>query len=105
MPKITAHGGATNARDAEPSPDAEASQPLLAGAEAGQEGRPLPEAEEAAPFEEQVPADGGEPAEDAVPDYDGMTLAELREEAAERGLPAYGTKAQVTERLREADAS
>lgn len=114
MPKITVHGGATNARDTDISPDVDASQPLLAGAEADQEGRPTPEetpvaesAEEvraADPTEEEAPEDGGEPAEDTAPDYDGMTLAELRDEANSRDIPSYGTKAQITERLREADA-
>lgn len=111
MPKITVHGGPTNARDADPSPDADASLPLD-GAEAVQ-GPPLPERvlvdevteelKEAAPSGE-AEADGGESAdEDTTPDYDGMTLAELREEANRRDIPSYGTKAQITERLREAD--
>lgn len=110
MPKITRHGGSTNARDADPSPDVDASQPLLEE-EPLQEGRPTAaeeaEVEESAPSGEAPAADGGEAAEDdgPDPDYDGMTLAELREEATERGLAAYGTKAQITERLREADAN
>jgi rRNA maturation protein Nop10 len=108
MPKITVHGGPTNARDAEPSPDVDASQPLLAGAEADQEGRPVPfEAVADDDGDEQSQTDGvaaasGDDA-DAAPDYDGMTLAELREEATRRELPSYGTKAQITERLREDD--
>lgn len=114
-PKITVHGGATNAREsAEPSPDAAASQPLV-GAEADQ-GRPTPVPEpevqelraeaavgEALPElpvesygEDAVPTEG-------APGYDGMTLAELRDEAALRGVPSYGTKAQITERLRADD--
>lgn len=100
MPKITVHGGPTNARDAESSPDADASQPL-AGAEAGQ-GHPTPEAEPV--VDEPTPdaaGNGGEP--DEAPDYSAMTLAELREEADRREIPSYGTKAQITERLREDD--
>lgn len=104
-PKITAHGGATNAREAaDHSPDAPASQPLV-GAEADQ-GRPTPVQEVAVAVE---PSDTAEASADSdtapVDGYDGMTLAELRDEAVGRGLPAYGTKAQITERLREADAS
>lgn len=51
-------------------------------------------------------------AEDAVPlagpdvdPYAGLTLAELRSEADGRGVPSYGTKAQVAERLREDDSA
>lgn len=112
MPKISRHGGPTNARDAESSPDVSTSQSLPDGAEAVREGRPAPSPEPAAeeqhaevPTAADVPADGGVPAEDAVPDYDGMTLAELREEAASRDVPSYGTKAQIAERLREADTA
>lgn len=123
MPKITVHGGATNARElAEPSPDALASQPL-AGAEAGQ-GHPTPEAEltaeeavgealaevpaeayaeDAAPLE--APSTDAEPVTTAPADYDGMTLTELRALATERDVPSYGTKAQIAERLREADGA
>lgn len=106
MPKITVHGGATNAREqADPSPDAAASQPL-AGAEADQ-GHPTSTVE--APVEAWVGEAGPElveaPVPDAVPadNYDGMTLAELRDEATGRDIPSYGTKAQITERLRAAD--
>lgn len=125
MPKITRHGGPTNARDAESSPDADASQLLLDGAEAVQEERPtavegelvgdgageaLPDlppdadGEDAALLEGGGPSgNGGGPGE--APDYDGMTLAELREEANSRDIPSYGTKAQITERLKAADAA
>lgn len=115
-PKITVHGGATNARDADVSPAVDASQPL-AGAEADQgHPTPVPEPEvqeltaEAAvgdPLPE-VPAEAYSEAPaplDPAVDYDGMTLAELREEATGRDIPSYGTKAQIIERLREADAS
>jgi hypothetical protein len=113
-PKITVHGGATNAREqAESSPDALASQPL-AGAEAGQghptfTGEPGPETV-SPPFGDQVlrakDDDGeGETAEAAEPDpYAGMSLAELREAADARGVASYGSKAQIAERLRAADA-
>ena len=106
MPKITRHGGSTNARDTEPSPDVDASQqPLLDAEAAVQEGRPAdPFVEAEAPSPD--PADGQDSADaDTAPDYDGMTLQELRDEASERGVPSYGTKAQITERLREADAN
>lgn len=106
-PKITVHGGATNAREqAEPSPDAPASQPLV-GAEADQ-GRPAPGGTltgEAGP--ELVELSSAEPETDAVEldPYAGKTLAELREEADSRGIASYGTKAQITERLRDDDAA
>lgn len=44
-------------------------------------------------------------AEPGVDPYAGMTLAELRGEADKRGVPSYGSKAQITERLREDDAA
>lgn len=116
MPKITTHGGATNAREqAEPSPDALASQPL-AGAEAGQghptfatggmleggPGEPLPELPAEAYAEDAVPLDEPEP---YIDPYAGMTLTELRTAADDRGLASYGTKAQIADRLREADTN
>jgi hypothetical protein len=112
-PKITAHGGATNARDADVSPAADASQPQ-AVAEDGL-GRPTSDAQEpVTTLQEAMPGDAlPEVAEsaytaDSVPlplvkDYESMTLAELREEATGRDVPSYGTKAQIAERLREAD--
>jgi hypothetical protein len=116
-PKITVHGGATNAREAASSPDAVASKPL-AGAEAGQ-GRPTAEAvvlpvQEAEVVEvvPEVPSDVPA-AEDAAPlpepepvidPYAGKTLAELRDAADARGVASYGSKAQIAERLRAADA-
>lgn len=110
MPKITRHGGATNARATDTSPDVDASQLLPDGAEAVREERPTPPAPEPVAAEAVVETPAETAGEDspadapaAEPDYDGMTLAELREEATARGLAAYGTKAQITERLREAD--
>lgn len=114
MPKITTHGGATNARDTDPSPDVEASEPLV-GAEADQ-GRPTPDEvqDETTPEVDEVQevdepeADSEADDADEEPDVDpyaGMTLAELRDAADKRGVPSYGSKAQITERLREADAS
>lgn len=109
MPKITVHGGATNARErAESSPDALASQPLV-GAEADQ-GHPTPEsapvAVEVPAFVADVLAETTEAVTEDTPDpYAGMNLTELKAAADERGVPTYGTKAQIAERLREADAS
>lgn len=98
-PKITVHGGATNAREvAAPSPDALASQPLV-GAEADQ-GRPLPEE---TPVVSEADTEALPDAEPDADPYAGMTLSELRTEAENRGIPSYGTKAQVAERLRDAD--
>lgn len=114
-PKITVHGGATNARETDLSPAVDASQPLV-GAEADQGhptqvegdevvsdeavGEPLPELAAEAYAEDAVPL-----AELDVDPYAGMTLAELRAEADGRGVASYGTKAQVAERLREDDAA
>lgn len=97
-PKITVHGGATNSREADVSPAADASEPLV-GAEADQ-GRPT---SEAAPELDEV-QDETEAEEEKVADYDGMTLGELRDAASSRKLPSYGTKNQIIERLRDADA-
>lgn len=109
MPKITVHGGATNARErAESSPDALASQPLV-GAEADQ-GHPTPEPQ--APILE-IPAYVAdvlaetpvEVTEEALDPYAGLNLTELKAVADKRGLPVYGTKSQIAERLRDADAA
>ena len=99
-PKITVHGGATNAREAEVSPAAAASQSPQVVAEddlgrTNPEPAPEVEAEDAAPVAEEQP--------EAAVDYEGMTLGELRELAASRNVPSYGNKAAVIERLREAD--
>ena len=107
-PKITVHGGATNARaQADPSPDATASQPLV-GAEADQ-GRPTPAVvSEHGPELVDLPVtEEPEPEPEPEPDVDpyaGMTLAELRGAADARGVASYGTKSQIADRLREADA-
>lgn len=110
-PKITVLGGATNAHGADVSPAADVSQPQVAAE--GDLGRPTLDEHEAeatsgealpeAPAEE-VRDEGAVPAAEAK-DYSGMTLAELREEAEDRGIPSYGTKAQITDRLQEADAT
>ena len=102
-PKITVHGGATNAHGADVSPAADVSQPLV-GAEADL-GRPTP----TEPDEAVVEVAAEAPAADAVPlpeakDYSSMTLAELREEADSRNVASYGSKAQITERLQAADS-
>lgn len=96
-PKISVHSGATNARVADVSPAADASQPQdvaedVLGPQLSEE--PQEQAEESA-AEELT----------AVADYDGMTLAELREAANNRDLPSYGNKAQIIERLRDADGA
>lgn len=117
MPKNHADRGPTNARADETSPVVAASEPL-AGAEAGRGhstsvlvGEAGPEladtASPAAVVEVPDGESGGE--EDAVDltvetvDYESLTLAELKDLAASREVAAYGTKAQIAERLREAD--
>lgn len=92
-PKITVTGGATNARSMDPSPVVEASEPQVVAED--DLGLTPSEAVETVAIAEEPEAK----------DYESMTLAELREEAGARDLPTYGTKAQLTERLREADAA
>lgn len=105
MPKITAHGGPTNARETDLSPAVDASKPLV-GAEADQ-GHPTDvevEGDGSGEALPEIPAEThGKDAEPDVDPYAGLTLAELREAAEKRGLASYGNKAQLTERLREAD--
>lgn len=96
-PKITVHGGATNAHGADVSPAADVSQPQVV-AEDGL-GRPTSVEPEDVQEADDVPA------VESKPDLDSMTIAELRAEASSRGLPVYGTKAQVIERLQDADTA
>ena len=103
MPKISVHGGATNARVADVSPAADASQPQDVAEDVL--GRPTSEDKSQEPVVEAAPEPEAAPIEESTLDYDGMTLAELREAATTRELPSYGTKAQLIERLRENDAS
>lgn len=94
MPKITLHGGPTNAHGEDVSPTSAVSQPQVVA----EDDLGLQTSDE--PAKVEAPAD-----EPETVDYDGMTLAELREAAGDRDLPTYGTKAQLIERLREADGS
>jgi SAP domain-containing new25 len=48
------------------------------------------------------PATGGTTVQEAEIDPDEVTLAELKEQAEAKGLPTYGTKAQLAERIAEA---
>lgn len=95
MPKITVSNGATNARDTDVSPAVVTSMPQVAAE--GDLGRQTPEPE---PVVEAKP----EAETEETVDYDGMTLAELRTAADKAGLPTYGTKAQLIERLKSTDA-
>jgi DNA-directed RNA polymerase subunit RPC12/RpoP len=96
-PKITAHGGATNAREEDVSPVSDASQPQ----DVAEDVLGRPTSDEPEPVQDEASVED----EEAGVDYEGMTLAELREAAGNRDLPTYGTKAQLTERLHEADAA
>jgi hypothetical protein len=100
----------TDVRDADSSPAAvtdEAAPPVTAEDDRG---AAAPEAD-AVPAPE--PADGGDSEDKAEPKseggavdpYEGLTLSELKAEADTRNVPSYGTKAQITDRLREADAA
>lgn len=110
-PKITVHGGATNAHGADLSPAADVSEPqVVAEDDLGlsavvpslpEDSGPLSELPAEAYAEDAVPLAEPEPVTDPYAD---KTLAELRELAEARGVAAYGSKAQITERLRAADA-
>lgn len=93
-PKISVFGGASNAREEDVSPASDASQPQVVA----EDDLGLSTSEE--PVEDAVPD-----YDSAAPDYDSMTLAELRDEADKRGVPGYGKKADIIERLRDADNS
>lgn len=97
-PKITLHGGPSNAREADVSPVADASLPQDVAEDVL--GRQTSDEQEPAQVAEDVPEVSQE---DEAPDYEGMTLAELREEASRRKIPSYGSKAHLIERLREAE--
>lgn len=98
-PKITVHGGATNAREADVSPAAVASEPQAAAE--GSLG--LTQSDDVESVQDETSPEVDEVQDENVSaDYDSMTLAELRDAASARSLPSYGTKAQLTERLREA---
>lgn len=76
MPKITRHGGAS-------FPPVEET----AAAEADDGGEPTPETTETAPG------------------YEDMTVEELKEQLAERGLPKSGKRDDLVQRLRDDDAA
>lgn len=99
-PKITVHGGATNAREADVSPVVTASQPQDAAE--GVLGRPtseIPDEFQGAVTEEESLSTDDVPTEEPQLGYGSMTLQELRDTASDRGLPSYGTKSQIVERL------
>jgi hypothetical protein len=110
VPKNHVGRGPTDSRETDLSPDVDASEPQ-AVAEDGL-GRPTSEeAPEAKPAEEKQSDEMGAAEEeqseenDDKPNYEGMSLAELRAEADKRQVPSYGNKGQLVARLREADAS
>jgi hypothetical protein len=111
VPKNHVGRGPTDSREADLSPDVDASEPQTVA----EDGLGRPTSEERA--EDKQSDDAGAAAEkqseepvveekqDDKPSYDGMSLAELRAEADKRQLPSHGNKSQLIERLREADAS
>ena len=54
-------------------------------------------------FDPEVAAPEENPFPESVQEYDSWTLAELKEAAKERDLPAYGTKAEIALRLKQDD--
>ena len=47
----------------------------------------------------------GAPASQGAPDYEAMTVAQLQDELAARGLPTSGLKAELVQRLQDDDAA
>jgi SAP domain len=82
MPKITVHGGPSNANDEPPA--------------TGEDQTPAPES--------KAPASEAETQREEAPDYEALKVAELRELASERGLDTSGTKAELVGRLITNDA-
>ena len=54
-------------------------------------------------FDPEAAAPEENPFPESVQEYDSWTLAELKEAAKERDLPAYGTKAEIALRLKQDD--
>ena len=54
-------------------------------------------------FDPEAAAPDENPFPESVQEYDSWTLAELKEAAKERGLPSYGTKAELALRLKQDD--
>jgi hypothetical protein len=108
-PKISIHGGATNAHGAEVSPADDVSEEPQAVSQDGlghstTEEAPDENADREQEQEQDAPAeDDGEA--DAAKDYNTMTITELRAEATRRGIPSFGNKSQVIERLKGADGA
>lgn len=105
MPKNHVGRAPTNARAVDDSPVTDASEPRDVAEDVP--GRPTSQEvpDETTPETDDVQDEKAEDDEPEGDPYAGLTLAELRAEADKRGVPSYGTKAQITERLREDDAS
>ena len=54
-------------------------------------------------FDPEAAAPEENPFPESIQEYDSWTLAELKEAAKERDLPAYGTKAEIALRLKQDD--
>ena len=54
-------------------------------------------------FDPEAAAPEANPFPETIQEYDSWTLAELKEAAKERDLPAYGTKAEIALRLKQDD--
>lgn len=111
MPKNHVGRGPTDVGAADVSPAAVADESPQVVAEGGLGrtnevsadvvvGEALPEVSAGVYAEGAVPLAGPD-----VDPYAGLTLAELRAGADKRGVPSYGSKAQIAERLREDDAT
>ena len=64
---------------------------------------PEPIPEPTPQFDPESAAPEQNPFPESVQQYDSWTLAELKEAAKERGLPIYGTKAEIALRLKQDD--
>ena len=63
----------------------------------------VPTPEPTPQFDPESAAPEQNPFPESVQQYDSWTLAELKEAAKERGLPIYGTKAEIALRLKQDD--
>jgi hypothetical protein len=101
--KASAEGGATHyLAEGEPVPDDLSPEVRLVGPGAPAEAEEEEAAEGPFPDSTPEPSSPGSSApgdDDGPAGYDGLLLTELAELCRERGLPVYGTKADLTARL------
>lgn len=115
MPKITVHGGPSNAADepqivgaswSDGAPDeASAVESMTVTVDGVDQGPPEFVETLGGPFEPLPEAVDGDTTEHvSVPDYEKWTVPQLREVLADRELPTAGLKPELIKRLQDADA-